>query len=358
MWPGRRTGRPAGGRRAVQLAFKRIASKQVEKQVDKYRRHELRASIAEELSGLGTIVLSLVGRIGEDQPASIDLPAGIGFAALRYQPGQAEIADISDGTVLVNRLDDIDVVWQAIAREVAEQGAESAKLAECFEQSFSDLRETAGRPIDVEEISADAPSILSEVVAGVHDQVAAYDAALADHLADPDDIEALNEVMRIAYNFADGAKKLITLIVGVSDLKPLLSWLTIDAQCELAERFGELPFALVGTTKPSLDEYRSLVAGARNRAFHDLFAFGRPFRVPLKSDAFQAAALHLFRGYRRAGPALEFKDRQLVQLLEGFTRAEERPVPLGFWEQDLVVMRAVEHVASALHRALVFTAPD
>jgi hypothetical protein len=30
--------------------------------------------------------------------------------------------------------------------------------------------------------------------------------------------------------------------------------------------------------------------------FHDLFAFGRPFRVPLKSDAFQAAALRLFRG--------------------------------------------------------------
>jgi hypothetical protein len=334
----------------INSTFKRIASRQV----DKYRRHDLRPSIAEELEELGTIVFSLVGRIGEDQPASVDLPTGTGFAALRYLPGQAEIADLSDSAVLVNRLDDIDVVWQAIARKCAEVDADnSAELAECFEKSFGDLREAAGRPIDVEDIAADAPSILSEVVTGVREQVAAYDNALASHLADPDDIEALNEVLRIAYNFADGAKDLIALIVGLSDLKPLLSWLTINAQCELAERFGELPFALVGKAKPSLEKYRSLVAGARNRAFHDLFAFGRPFRVPLKSDAFQAAALHLFREYKRTGSALEFKDRQLVELLQGFTRAAERPVPLGFWEQDLAVMKAVEQLASALHRALL-----
>ena len=126
----------------------------------------------------------------------------------------------------------------------------------------------------------------------------------------------------------------------------------------MAERFTELPFALVGKTKPSLEKYRSLVAGARNRAFHDLFAFGRPFRVPLKSNAFQAAALHLFREYKRAGPALDFKDRQLVELLQGFTRAAERPVPLGFWEQDLAVMKAVEQVAAALRNALVLVVPE
>ena len=339
----------------INSTFKRIANRQV----DKYRRHELRPSIAEGLEELGTIVFSLVGRIGEDQPASVGLPDGTGFATLNYQPGQAQIADINDDAVLINRLDDIDAVWQAVARKCAELDVgNSVELAECFEKSFGDLREAAGRPIDVEDITSDAPSILSEVVTGVHEQVAAYDAALASHLANPDDIEALNEVMRIAYNFADGAKDLIALIVGLSDIKPLLSWLTINAQCELAERFGELPFSLVGKAKPSLEKYRSLVAGARNRAFHDLFAFGRPFRVPLKSDAFQAAALHLFREYKRAGSALEFKDRQLVELLQGFTRAAERPVPLGFWEQDLAVMKAVEQIASALHRALVLVAPE
>jgi hypothetical protein len=77
---------------------------------------------------------------------------------------------------------------------------------------------------------------LTEVIAGVRDQVTAYDDALRAHLKDPDDIEALNEVMRIAYNFADGARELIALVVGLSDIKPLLSWLTINAQCELADQ--------------------------------------------------------------------------------------------------------------------------
>jgi hypothetical protein len=165
--------------------------------------------------------------------------------------------------------------------------------------------------------------------------------------------------MRIAYNFADGAKNLISLVVGLSDLKPLLSWLTISTQCELAERFGDLPFSLVGKAKPSLDKYRSLIAGARNRTFHDLFAFGRPFRAPLKGSAFEAASLRLFREYKaRNSSALEFNDRELVELLQSFTRAAEQPVPLGFWEKDLAVMRGVEDLSAALHRALVLVAPE
>jgi catechol 2,3-dioxygenase-like lactoylglutathione lyase family enzyme len=46
-----------------------------------------------------------------------------------------------------------------------------------------------------------------------------------------------------------------------------------------------------------------------------------------------------------------------TELLQGFTRAAERPVPLGFWEQDLAVMKTVEELARALHRALVLIAP-
>jgi len=59
----------------------------------------------------------------------------------------------------------------------------------------------------------------------------------------------------------------------------------------------------------------------------------------------------------RSSPALEFRDRELVELLQGFTRPAEQPVPLGFWEKDLAVMRAVEDVAVALHQAPVLVSP-
>lgn len=330
-----------------------------ERQLASFTRRDLRSAIADEIGSLGTIVFSLVGAIGKDEPTSITLPSETGLSALKYEPGQVGIAEVSDLVVAVNRLDDIDAVWQAIARKLDEvHVVDSGKLAACFEDKFGELREAAARPIDVEDIRADASSILSEIIGGLHEQVEAYGRALAIHLRDPGDLDALNEVMRIAYNFADGAKGLISLVVGLSDLKPLLSWLTISAQCELAERFGDLPFSLVGKTKPSLDKYRSLIAGARNRAFHDLFAFGRSFRAPLKSSAFEAASLRLFREYKtRSSPALEFRDRELVELLQGFTRANEQPVPLGFWEKDFAVMQAVEELARTLHRALVLIAP-
>jgi hypothetical protein len=86
--------------------FKRISVRQVEK----YSMRDLRSSIAEEMENLGTIVFSLVGRIGDDQPASIALPSGTGLTALQYEPGLQSLADIRDSAVLVNRLDDIDVV--------------------------------------------------------------------------------------------------------------------------------------------------------------------------------------------------------------------------------------------------------
>jgi hypothetical protein len=65
-----------------------------------------------------------------------------------------------------------------------------------------------------------------------------------------------------------------------------------------------------------------------------------------------------FREYKARSPVLEFRGRGRVELLWVFTRAAEQPVPVGLWEKDLTVIRAVENVAKALHRALVLLAPD
>jgi hypothetical protein len=246
----------------INVTFKHYPAKQLAS----FTRRDLRSAIADGMGSLGTIVFSLAGTIGKDEPASVTLPSDTGLTVLGYEPDQAETAEVNESAVTVNRLDDIDAVWQAIARSLAEAQVDASdKLSACFEDKFSELREVAARPINVEDVRADAPSILSQIIAGIREQVEAYDKALASHLRDPDNTDALNEVMRIAYNFADGAERFISLVVGLSDLKPLLSWLTISSQCELAERFGDLPFSLVGKAKPSLQKYRSLIAGARNR---------------------------------------------------------------------------------------------
>lgn len=233
-------------------------------------------------------------------------------------------------------------------------GLDPTELSEQFEDCFTRLQEAAGRPIDLQSIKPKGPSILSEVLTRIDEQIAAFNTAFQQHSKNPKDEKTTGEMLRIAYNFADGVKSLMTLIIGISDLKPLIFWLSIDAQFQLADRFAELPFALVGKSKPSLDRYRSVIAAARNRAFHDLFAFGQPFRVRLPAEALRSPELRLFRDFaRRREPALDFEDRELVELLEEFTRAPERPLPSGFWEKNLAVMQAVRELGKAVRAAII-----
>jgi hypothetical protein len=184
--------------------------------------------------------------------------------------------------------------------------------------------------------------------------VSAFSATLQQHQRSPDNNDVYNELLRVAYNFADGARAFLRLMVGVCDLKPLLFWLTVFEQVELAHRFEKLPFSLVGKGKPSLERYRSVIADARNQAFHDLFAFDHPFRVALPRDALRSPELRLFREYAKRGDsALTFEDRGLVDLFASLTRTPERPVPVGFWQGNAEVMSAVVDTVRALRRALI-----
>jgi hypothetical protein len=339
----------------INLRFKRIAARSV----CEVEQRTISDAVVTELARLGTIIFALVGAVGEDQPAEVELAGVPGINTIRFVPGQTLIALLEGEMLAINRLDDIDVVWRGVEASLNSAGTSGVEqLTVHFEDAFVNLREAAGRPILIDDVRSEMPSILSEVVVRVDEQVLAYKQALSLHLEHPDDSDALNETLRIAYNFADGAKSLITLVVGISDLKPLLFWLTVAAQSDLADRFAELPFALVGKAKPSLERYRTLIAGARNRAFHDVFAFGRPFNVRLGPDAIRDPELHLFREYsRKHGPALDFEDRQVVELLEGLTRVAERPVPMGFWDQNSSVMEGVAEVARSLRAGLVLAAP-
>jgi len=318
----------------------------------------LEATLTQELPRLGSIVLSLVGRIADPEDAEVPILGVSGIDALRYSPGQPAPAKLSGGVISVGSLANLDVSWTAV--QAAVSGAEDVKLdalGDKFEQAFRALQETAARPVDPTAISEDGPSILSEILQRMGEQALAYSAALQRYQSTPEDNEIYKELLRIAYNFADGARAFLGLMVGMCDLKPMLFWLTVFEQVELAHRFAKLPFSLVGKAKPSLERYRSVIAEARNQAFHDVFAFDHPFRVRLPGDALRSPELRLFREHaKRTDPALDFEDRRLVELLAALTRTPERAVPVGFWQGNEAVMTAVVDVVRALRQALVVVA--
>lgn len=334
----------------INLQFKRLQPKEIAK----YQVDDLRATVAQELPRLGSIIFSLVGRIGEAESAQVDLPSAAGVRVLEYRPGQSRPVELSGDVMSISAIDDLDTVWSAVQARVVDTDIEVSALGEAFEGAFHALQEAATLPVDPTDVAEDAPSIVGRVLERMQEQVNACSVALRVHRERPGDNDAYNELLRIAYNFADGARSFMGLMVGICDLKPLVSWLTVFEQIDLAHRFGQLPFSLVGKGKPSLERYRSVIADARNRAFHDVFAFDHPFIVRLPGDAIRAPELRLFRDYnKRKEPALTFEDRRLVELFQGLTRTSERPVPLGFWDGNQLVMEAVVAVVRALHRSLV-----
>jgi len=251
----------------------------------------------------------------------------------------------------------VDAAWNAIQTDLAESDFDRGALAEHFESAFHALEEEAGRPVDPGDVGEDVPSILGGVLERMESQAASYATALQQHRERPSDAEAYNELLRVAYNFADGTRAFLGLVVGICDLKPIIFWLTVAEQVELAHRFAELPFSLVGKGKPSLERYRSVIANARHQAFHDVFAFDHPFRIRLAEGALRAPELRLFREYNKRGdPPLTFEDRELVEIFASLTRTPERRVPLGFWDGNEGVVAAVVEVVRGLRRALVVAA--
>jgi hypothetical protein len=338
----------------INSQFKRLAAKQVAG-CDIVSLDE---ALTEQFPRLGSIVFSLAGRITEPEAAEVLVGGLSGVHILRYSPGQSVPAVLSSGVISLGSVANLDVSWTAVKGTVA--GVEDvnvATLGDSFEEAFHSLQETAARPVDPTDVSEDGPSILSDILQRMEEQARAFSDTLHAHQRVPDDGEVYKELLRIAYNFADGARAFLGLMVGICDLKPLLFWLTVFEQVDLAHHFARLPFSLVGKAKPSLERYRSVIAEARNQAFHDLFAFDHPFRVRLARDALRSPELRLFRQYaKRNDPALDFEDRGLVELLSALTRTPERPVPVGFWQGNEAVMTAVIEVVRALRRALIAVA--
>jgi hypothetical protein len=338
----------------INSQFKRLAVREL----PKYEITELNTALSEQLPGLGSIVFSLGGRIGEPEAAEVPLAKVPGLDLLKYVPGQSSPAIVAGSAVMLGSVADLDGSWTAVQGAVEGiNGLDAGALGEAFEAAFHALQEASTRPVDPTDVTEDAPSILSNVLERMEEQVEAFAVALEHHQRSPDDNDVYNELLRVAYNFADGARAFLRLMVGVCDLKPVLFWLTVFEQVELAHRFEKLPFSLVGKGKPSLERYRSVIADARNRAFHDLFAFDHPFRVNLPGDALRSPELRLFREYAKRGDsALNFQDRGLVELFATLTRTPERPVPVGFWHGNEEVMTAVVGTVRALRRSLIVVA--
>jgi hypothetical protein len=321
-------------------------------------RKPLEKALQREQKELGRLVFVLIGEL-RDVGATVPMPHGH-VKSLRFDPSASQAAvqgPNGNKALIVNRLTDPESVWNAV-RPILERelGHDLAGLEERFADAFENLRNEACLHLVLPAAGAakTATSFIARLRVSVSQQRKLYEAALEQHekggrLADGN----LRDAMRVAYNFADDAIKVLLLLVSVSDLKAILLWCTLKEHFEVAEAFRKLPWTK-SSKKPSLERYRETISGARNRAFHNLLAFDRTIEADLSGVHVNARRLTLFPAYsrRKNVVAFDYEDREMVELLTELTRAPEVTVPLDFWKKNAVVMESFEKLLAGTEETL------
>jgi hypothetical protein len=321
--------------------FTHISSKDKKTTINKFD-----PALAAELNSFGRIPFILIGSIIDNVRVETSLGHDL-FKAIVLDPTQNELLRIEKEVVTIRDAQDEGAVWDAL-----EEAASDAKLLEPplpldlqqpFAKALKDLRAESHAVVSIPKPTDKSKTrgLLEEIIQVLDSQIAEYSASLAKCKEDTSKTEDFNNVLRISYNFSGDATKILHLLVSLCDLKPVLSWCTVAQWFGLSEAFQKLPWSK-STTKPSLSAYHTMIGGARNKSFHNLFPFSKTLKVPMEGYPLEAISLTFFSEYsgRTNSNKFEYRDQALIEAFTEFTRAGEKFVPFTFWRKNLDVMSA------------------
>ncbi len=307
-------------------------------------RETITNAINVEKKSLGDIIFVLMGEIDE----SIEITQSIDHRLIKkitFSPRQTNLIEIIDDEIKCQSLDSEKDNWNEIVRQLSEESdfVEASKdaLEKVLGRAFDSLKQSAFLNLKIPESFSSQKKYLLELIRdSIQSQLTQYKEAL-DNLdsTTSDRTRNLNEILRIAYNFVDDALTVIRLLISVCDLKPIVLWCTFIEHINLTESIKQLPWSRQ-TTKPSLNQYIGTVKKARNKSFHSLIPFTKAFEVDLPDNSLKNIKLRIFseHGLSKKANYLDYKDKELVEVLMEFTRTSEELVAKEFWEKNLKVI--------------------
>lgn len=359
----------------------------------------LRPAVEAEIRNFGRLIMSLIGPIRtEASRVDINDPEnpyirGLVVDASGDVLGQDDVM-VVDGDIYVRDLRSVEQHWQRVQPFLQRMGVDDTGMeafAPVFDDAYNRLRavhkETVQIPGTVRDLERNAKvgggrgeiaasggvaalggvvapggpdTIMSRFVASLAQELQTY-TRMVDEFSRTGADFTYHEVLRIAYNFAEDLGDVLRLIVGLCDLKPILFWLTGGRQLQLLEVFHrELPWHAV-RRKPSLSDYRNTIGEARNNRFRRLLSFPADLVVDLEHVPIQARSLRMFtpqrgpgsRGRRAAGDIhFDYEEREIVELLQTFTRTPEHQVATTWWARNAKVMEATLALVRAFEDGL------
>jgi len=306
-------------------------------------------AIEDELASLGRMVFILIGQVNATEQFSETINHAL-FNEIQIDPTLPNSLTVAQPLIQVQNLPDEELLLDEVEKAVP--------LPDNFFKPFHDayikLKKKCFASLQVpkpgERVTV---GFLDEVANALARQAAEYHTSLQNcgPQLDQNQVE-FNNVLRIAYDFESDAIRILRLLMSVCDLKPIILWMTLSAHHNLSEAFRCLPRSR-DQNKPSLSNYREMIHGARNRAVHNLLTFGQSIQVDLEGINIKAKRLRLFSEYKlKSENGFDFEDKQLVEILTEFTRADEKYVTPDFWKRNHDVMIATAQLVAAVSYAI------
>ena len=310
--------------------------------------------ITQECSTIGKIVFVLISCVEDDRIVSEDMLHS-SFDRVTWHPLQTDLLCVNGRDIMIKDVYDEDTLWKSLETYCNGHSINiSEKTKTEFGKCLAELQSKAVASLRLPNKDGSAQGVLDAIVQQLQKQREAYCVALGKCKSDPSsDLSAFNEILRIAYNFANEATDFLGLIVAICDLKPLVLWGTIGEHYALSEAFHTLPWTR-SDQKQSLKEYIETIGDARNSAFHHLFPFQKLLVFALPPTAIQQAELRIFAEYRakKRDNGLTYQDQELVNALVEFTHARSRHIPASFWQKNLDVIDNTIALFEATNRVL------
>jgi len=307
------------------------------------KKTNIEEAVQEEKQTIGEMIFVLMGEIDENIELVEEIEHDL-FKALEYKPANHDQITIMGSKISCKSLEDEEETWSAI----------ESKLRELTipDDSINALKDTIGTPLSklksqiylnlkIPASYEDHKQYFLDIISeSIKQQISLYSTALGKiGTATVDGQQVMNEILRVSYNFVDDSDTLLRLITSICDLKPLLLWLTFHEHYLLTDTIKNLPWKKQNT-KASLKVYAETIKKARNKAFHSLIPFSKAFVVKLPDNAIQEANLRIFSefGSKSNSNRLDYKDKELVDVLMEFTRTSEEMVSQTFWTKNLNVL--------------------
>ena len=314
---------------------------------------KLADAVTEEIKELGDVLFVLIGRIKGLRKTECTVDGDV-VKLLRLDTKQKKEIHKSGQEYTIASILSIEDLFDNV-ETLAGSGPLAGKERQIIAKAYDELLEKV--TIDVcfpnTKIKELDQTILGKIAAALREQADQYETAVDELKKHPDNRQALNEVLRIAYNFSTDVLPLMFLLVGICDVKPLVFWCTADSHWLLYRAFASLPWSALGR-KENIPDYREIIAAARNQAFHHILPFETTVEVDLTNTDVRAETIRLFPPFsRKDHGGVRLKDQEIVDLFSEFSRAKQRPVSMKFWQGNLNVMEATYTLVKAALEALM-----